>query len=136
MIDERHEELASLYALDLLDAAERAAFESALAADPALAGKVKLLSISFDTEFDTPERLAEYASKYTQDNETWRFATGDAAEVDEAYDFYEQWLSEEARAEGERVLAALLRPFPQALRARPLPRVRFKRRRGGKRESA
>ena len=36
MIDERNEELASLYALDLLDAAECAAFESALAADPAL----------------------------------------------------------------------------------------------------
>jgi TPR repeat protein len=65
---------------------------------------------------------------------------GDAAEVGEAYDFYEQWLSDEARAEGERVLAALLRPFPRALRARPLPRVRFKRRRrsgsGGERESA
>ena len=65
---------------------------------------------------------------------------GDAAEVGEAHDFYEQWLSEEARAEGERVLAALLRPFPRALRARPLPRVRFKRRRrsgsGDERESA
>jgi TPR repeat protein len=65
---------------------------------------------------------------------------GDAAEVGEAYDFYEQWLSDDARAEGERVLAALLRPFPRALRARPLPRVRFKRRRrsgsGGERESA
>jgi hypothetical protein len=64
----------------------------------------------------------------------------DAAEIEEAHDFYEQWLSEEARADGERVLAALLRPFPQALRARPLPRVRFKRRRrsgsGGERESA
>jgi TPR repeat protein len=48
---------------------------------------------------------------------------GDAAEVGEAYDFYEQWLSDEARAEGERVLAALLRPFPRALRA-AIPRVR------------
>ncbi|MBL9203370.1 MAG: anti-sigma factor [Opitutaceae bacterium] len=36
MIDERHEELASLYALDLLEGAERAAFERTLAADPAL----------------------------------------------------------------------------------------------------
>jgi hypothetical protein len=54
--------------------------------------------------------------------------------------FYEERLSEETRAEGERVLAALLRPFPRALRARPLPRVRFKRRRksgsDGERESA
>ena len=36
MIDERSEELASLYALDLLDGAEKSAFESALAAEPAL----------------------------------------------------------------------------------------------------
>ena len=36
MIDERHEELASLYAFDLLEGAELSAFESALAADPAL----------------------------------------------------------------------------------------------------
>ncbi|MEY2878432.1 MAG: hypothetical protein RLZZ15_812 [Verrucomicrobiota bacterium] len=36
MIDERHEELAALHALDLLAGAERAAFERALAADPAL----------------------------------------------------------------------------------------------------
>jgi TPR repeat protein len=63
-----------------------------------------------------------------------------AVAVDEAHSFYELWLSEEARAEGERVLAALRRPIPQALRARPLPRVRFKRRRrsgsDGERESA
>lgn len=36
MIDERHEELAALHALDLLEGAELAAFESALAADPEL----------------------------------------------------------------------------------------------------
>ena len=36
MIDERHEELAALYALDLLEANERASFESLLATDPAL----------------------------------------------------------------------------------------------------
>jgi TPR repeat protein len=65
---------------------------------------------------------------------------GDAMEVDEAYDFYEQWLDEAMRAEGERVIAALLRPVPRMPRERPLPRVRFKRRRmkgaGDERESA
>ena len=34
MIDERQEELASLYALDLLEGAERVQFEAALARDP------------------------------------------------------------------------------------------------------
>jgi TPR repeat protein len=66
---------------------------------------------------------------------------GDAAhEVAETHEFYSQWLSEEDRREGERVLAALLRPFLRPVRARPLPRVRFKRRRrsgsGGEKESA
>jgi anti-sigma-K factor RskA len=37
MTDERHEEMAALAALDLLDPAERAAFEAAAAADPQLA---------------------------------------------------------------------------------------------------
>jgi len=41
MIDERHEELASLYALDLLEGAELAAFESRLVADPALRALVR-----------------------------------------------------------------------------------------------
>jgi hypothetical protein len=54
---------------------------------------------------------------------------GEAMEVNEAYDFYQQWLDEATRAEGERVIAALLRPVPKRLRDRPLPRVRFKRRR-------
>jgi anti-sigma-K factor RskA len=37
MIDERHEELAALYALDLLEGAERTTFEAEVARDPALA---------------------------------------------------------------------------------------------------
>jgi len=41
MIDERQEELASLYALDLLEGAERAEFERTLAGDPALQALVR-----------------------------------------------------------------------------------------------
>jgi anti-sigma-K factor RskA len=43
MIDERHEELAALYALDLLEGAERTSFEAALARDPALQTLVREL---------------------------------------------------------------------------------------------
>lgn len=43
MIDERHEELAALYALDLLEGAERAQFETALARDPGLQALVREL---------------------------------------------------------------------------------------------
>lgn len=41
MSDDRHEELASLYALDLLEAPERAQFESTLAREPALQALVR-----------------------------------------------------------------------------------------------
>lgn len=41
MIDERHEELAALYALDLLEGAERTGFEQALERDPALQALVR-----------------------------------------------------------------------------------------------
>ncbi len=49
MIDERHEELAALFALDLLEGAERTQFESAVAADPALAALVQSLRESSAT---------------------------------------------------------------------------------------
>lgn len=54
---------------------------------------------------------------------------GEAGEIDEACGFYAERLDEADRREGERVLAALLAPYPRTMRARPLPRVRFKRRR-------
>ena len=43
MIDERHEELAALYAFDLLEGAELASFETALAADPAQSAAALLI---------------------------------------------------------------------------------------------
>lgn len=43
MIDDRNEELASLYALDLLEGAEKAGFEAALARDPELRRHVEAL---------------------------------------------------------------------------------------------
>ncbi len=43
MIDERHEELASLYAFDLLEGAERTQFEAELARNPQLQAVVQEL---------------------------------------------------------------------------------------------
>ncbi|MBS1119008.1 MAG: electron transport protein SCO1/SenC [Deltaproteobacteria bacterium] len=40
------------------------------------ASALKLLSISVDPEYDTPARLAEYATRYHADVERWRFLTG------------------------------------------------------------
>jgi protein SCO1/2 len=41
-----------------------------------VADKVKLLSISIDPKYDTPARLAAYATQYHADPARWRFVTG------------------------------------------------------------
>lgn len=43
---------------------------------------VHLLSISFDPENDTPDELAAYAKRYTDDLDNWTFATADSADID------------------------------------------------------
>ncbi len=53
-----------------------------VAADPALAGKVTLLSISFDPKFDRAEVLRAHSKKVGADEKVWRFATADEAIVD------------------------------------------------------
>ncbi len=52
------------------------------AADPALAGRVRLLSISFDPQFDRDDVLRAHAAKVSADPSVWRFATADEAIVD------------------------------------------------------
>ena len=51
-------------------------------ATPALAGKVRLLSISFDPAFDRDATLQAHAGKVGADPRVWRFATADEASVD------------------------------------------------------
>lgn len=51
------------------------------AADPALAGKVRLLSVSFDPAFDTPQVLTAHAARVGA-GPGWHFATAPPAVVD------------------------------------------------------
>jgi protein SCO1/2 len=55
--------------------------QQALAEAPDRQANVQLLSISFDSAFDTPEVLAQYAALHTRDSDQWRFATGSAEET-------------------------------------------------------
>ena len=55
------------------------AVQAALAGDPAT--NWHLLSLSFDPDYDTPERLAQYAEQYQPDPAHWTFATGSAEDV-------------------------------------------------------
>jgi protein SCO1 len=52
------------------------------AADPALKGRVQLLSISFDPQFDRAAVLRAHARQVGADPEVWRFATAEEAIVD------------------------------------------------------
>ena len=52
------------------------------AADPALAGKVRLLSVSFDPQFDRAAVLRQHAAALKADPKVWTFATADEASVD------------------------------------------------------
>jgi protein SCO1/2 len=50
--------------------------------DPALRGRVHLVSISFDPINDTPAVLKAHAKKLEADLRTWTFLTGDRDEID------------------------------------------------------
>ena len=52
------------------------------ARDSTLAGKVRLLSVSFDPQFDRAEILKSHAKKLNADPAVWRFATADETTVD------------------------------------------------------
>jgi protein SCO1/2 len=55
--------------------------QTAAAADATLRGRVRLLSVSFDPEVDTPQVLAAHAARVGA-GPAWRFATAPAATVD------------------------------------------------------
>jgi protein SCO1/2 len=59
-----------------------ASIQRSLAADPALKGRLKLVSISFDPEHDTPAVLAEFAAKHDTDPAVWTWLTGDRVTTD------------------------------------------------------
>jgi protein SCO1/2 len=50
--------------------------------DAGLNGHVRLLSVSFDPEHDTPEVLAGHAAALGANPDVWRFVTGTPADVD------------------------------------------------------
>ena len=67
--------------------------EKQLRNSPEMAANTRLLSVSFDPEFDTPEVLRKYAAAY-QDNtakpnfDIWNLATGSAQEVKDTEGFF------------------------------------------------
>ena len=58
-----------------------AELQKAIQASSDVLSSTRLLSISFDPEFDTPEVLKQYAQHAGADPATWMFAAGDPAEI-------------------------------------------------------
>ena len=50
--------------------------------DPAFRGRVRLVSVSFDPDYDRPRVLAAHAKRVGADGATWRFVTGDREDID------------------------------------------------------
>ncbi len=56
--------------------------QRAIEADPALRQQARLLSVSFDPAYDTPEVLAQHASRVGADPAMWTFATGRSDQIE------------------------------------------------------
>lgn len=59
-----------------------AAIQRTLASDATLKGRLKLVSVSFDPEHDTPAVLADFAAKHESDPAVWTWLTGDRVTTD------------------------------------------------------
>jgi protein SCO1/2 len=56
--------------------------QRAVLEDPALRGQVRLVSVTFDPEYDTPDVLAAHARRLRADAGVWTFLTGDRVTID------------------------------------------------------
>ena len=70
-----------------------AEIDRALAREPELAAKSRLLSVSIDPAYDTPKVLRSYGAAHTENYqderfERWQLATGDPAEVRRVANFF------------------------------------------------
>jgi protein SCO1/2 len=63
----------------------------AIAAQPELARRVHLLSISLDPERDTPAKLREYMRLYEIDSPRWSFLTGSPQKVQQVLGAWDMW---------------------------------------------
>ena len=59
-----------------------AALQAGIKSDPMFKDKVRLITVSFDPEYDTPKALCAHAARLKADPEIWTFLTGDRATID------------------------------------------------------
>ena len=84
--------------------------QDAIKADPALAGKARLLSITLDPKFDTPEILKAYGEHQKADFGIWTFATGDPVQIDALAQSFAVYVQPEAGTISHGLATALVSP--------------------------
>lgn len=84
--------------------------QNAITSDAALAGKARLLSITLDPKFDTPEILKAYAAHQKADAQIWTFATGEQSQVDNLTQGFAVYVQPEAGTISHGLATALIGP--------------------------
>jgi protein SCO1/2 len=84
--------------------------QAAIKSDPALAGKARLLSITLDPQFDTPEVLKSYAEHQKADLRIWTFATGEPSQVDSLTQSFAVFVQPEGGTISHGLATALIGP--------------------------
>ena len=92
-----------------------AQIEKALVQSPGLYAKTHLLSISFDSQYDTPQVLRRYAAAFIADRgprtfEHWEFATIPAAENSAVTKFFDLFVTEEQGQITHSMSTAIISP--------------------------
>ena len=92
-----------------------AQIEKALLNSPDIYGKTHLLSISFDSQHDTPKVLRQYATAFVADRgprtfEHWEFATIPAAENSAVMKFFDLFVTEEQGQITHSMSTAIIAP--------------------------
>jgi protein SCO1/2 len=84
--------------------------QEAIKADAGAAGKTRLLSITLDPKFDTPEILKSYAQEQKADPQIWTFATGEPLEIEKLTQSFAVFVQAEAGTISHGLATALIDP--------------------------
>lgn len=85
-----------------------AQLQDAIKAGPDSLHGARLLSISFDPNFDTPAVLREYAAKEQADQNIWKFATGPTSQTKELTSVFSVFIQPEAGTISHGLATALI----------------------------
>ncbi len=85
-----------------------------LAASKDLGDRLRLLSVSFDPDHDTPDVMRAYGAPYQREGLQWRFlTTSGRADLDPILEGYDQWVIRDVDADGNPLgtISHLLRVY-------------------------